>query len=460
MVSSQLIEALQALDAPQHRYAGLDRYYRGDQALTFMAPEVQKALGNRFPRLTVNYVRLAVNAVAERLRVQGFDGADVWPLWLANNLDQRSALVHREALLYGAGYVSVWSNPDGSPRIRVESARAVVTLTDPGSGDTVAACKRYRTKTTTEAFLYLPDRVEHWRANQAGAAGAAMNLVETLDNPLGRVPVVAFRNADLPLDEGVSEVADLRCLVDALSKLTADLMVSSEYGARPRRYVTGFAPEEQPRLDDDGNPVLDNDGEPVMDVGSPFPETDRMMIVEPSDAKVGQLPGADLTGYRTAVDVVLSEIAAVSCLPPHYLGILSTANPTSADALRASEAGLTAKADGKQALYGQSWETVMQLAAGVVGGVDPAEVDVRVRWCDPATRSIAQEADAVLKLVQAGILSKSGALRKLGYSEDEIARERADTESDAEAAANPERKAAQKHYSGLVFDYEKDNVRV
>jgi len=403
---------------------------------------VLSALGDRFPRLAVNYVRLAINSIAERLRLTGFTGAHAWPVWLANDLDQRSALVHREALLTGTGYVSVWSNPDGSPRVAVESCREVATRIDPGSRETVAAVKRWAdpVKEETHAVLYLPDRIERYRAAQDGAAASALTLVETLDNPLGRVPIVAFRNADLPLDDGVSEVADLTCLVDALSKLTADLMVASEYGARPRRYVTGFGPEEREKFDGDGNPVLDGDGNPVMEVVNPFPESDRMMLVEPSDAKVGQLPGASLDGYRNAVDVILSEIAAISCLPPHYLGVLH-ANPTSADALRASEAGLTAKASAKQSAFGQSWEQVMRLAVGVRDSVDPADVDVRARWNDPATRSVAQEADAAQKLYAAKLLSRKGTLQRMGLSEDEIAEELNatfdETQSEAVARRDP-----------------------
>ncbi|WP_349269157.1 hypothetical protein MPNTM1_04607 [Mycolicibacterium parafortuitum] len=443
--NAQLTELLKALDAPQHRIGVLNRYYRGDQSLSFMAPEVAKALGDRFPRLTVNYVRLAVNSIAERLRVTGFEGGNVWEdVWLANDLDQRSALVHREALLTGAGYVSVWSNPDGSPRVAVESCRQVVTQVDPGSRETVAAVKRWTdsARGQTHAVLYLPDRVERYVADQSGAAGPALRLIETLDNPLGQVPIVAFRNSDLPLDDGVSEVADLRCLVDALSKLTADLMVASEYGARPRRYVTGFGPEEREKRDPaTGAVVVDpGTGEPVMEVVNPFPETDRMMLVEPADAKVGQLAGASLDGYRNAVDVILSEIAAVSCLPPHYLGVLHS-NPTSADALRASEAGLTAKASAKQSAFGQSWEQVMRLAVGVRDRVDPATVRIRARWNDPATRSVAQEADAAQKLYAAQLLSRKGTLRRMGLSEDEIAEELQETfdemQSEATAKSDP-----------------------
>lgn len=441
--NEQLAELLKQLDAPQAAILRLNGYYRGDdRALSFVAPEVQSALGERFPKVAVNYIRLAVNSIAERLRITGFTGADAWAVWLANDLDQRSALVHREALLTGTGYVSVWSNPDGSPRIAVESCREVVARIDPGSRETVAAVKRWAdpVRKETHAVLYLPDRIERYRAAQAGAAASTLTLVETLDNPLGQVPIVAFRNADLPLDDGVSEVADLTRQVDMLSKLTADLMVASEYGARPRRWATGIDLIEAPKLDADGNPVLDGDGNPVMETVNPFPETDRMMIADGEQAKFGQLPGADLAGYRTAVDVILSEIAAISCLPPHYLGVMHS-NPTSADALRASEAGLTAKASAKQSAFGQSWEQVMRLAVGIRDGVDPADVTVRARWNDPATRSVAQEADAAQKLYAAKLLSRKGTLQRMGLSEDEIAEELSatfdETQSEAVARRDP-----------------------
>lgn len=53
-------------------------------------------------------------------------------------------------------------------------------------------------------------------------------------------------------------------------------------------------------------------------------------------------------------------------------------------------------------------------------GTDPASVDVRVTWADAATRSVAQEADAIVKLHGAGLLPASAALARLGYTDDEI----------------------------------------
>ncbi|WP_290726851.1 hypothetical protein [Gordonia sp. UBA6683] len=50
----------------------------------------------------------------------------------------------------------------------------------------------------------------------------------------------------------------------------------------------------------------------------------------------------------------------------------------------------------------------------VENGGEVSDYDVRVRWADPATRSAAQEADAVTKLHAAGILSTEEARERLG----------------------------------------------
>ncbi|MEJ7690808.1 MAG: phage portal protein [Nocardioidaceae bacterium] len=109
----------------------------------------------------------------------------------------------------------------------------------------------------------------------------------------------------------------------------------------------------------------------------------------------------------------------MSGLPPHYLGVHGD-QPASADALRASEASLTARAEARQATFGRSWEQVARLMTAVRHGVDPDRVEVRVTWADAATRSVAQEADAVVKLYGAGLLPASYALQRLGYTADEV----------------------------------------
>lgn len=403
MNTDVLTALLQKIDEPSARYADLDRYYAGLQPLAFLSPEARKALGDRFGRLATNIPRLAVTSLAERLRVTGFTGADVWSEWLRNDLDQTSGISHREALLLGSSYVVVWADQFGRPQVSIESAKQVAVLTDPGSRRITAAVKRWETATTTEATVFLPDQIIRLRAEQTGATIHGFKTIETLDNPLGVVPVVRLKNGDRLLDDGVSEIEDLKPLVDALNKVLVDMMTTSEFVGRPRRWATGIELEE----DEEGDAV------------NPIPEGNRAMIAEQAEAKFGQLESADLGGYESAVDVLLGQIMAVSALPAHYIGQLSD-TPASADALRAAEASLTARAEARQATFGRAWEQVARLMVGVRDGVDPQQVDVRVTWADAATRSIAQEADAVVKLFQAGLLPASYALKRLGYSDTEV----------------------------------------
>lgn len=426
MQSDLLLQLLQRLNEPLARYADLDRYYTGNQPLAFLSPEAKVALGNRFGLMASNIPRLAVTALAERLRITGFSDASLWPDWVRCDLDQLSGVAHREALLLGDSFVIVWADRYGRPRATVESAKQVSVLTDPGSRQIVAALKRWeeRPANVTHAVLYLPDRIVRLKADQVGTVTATgFSTVEEIANPLGVVPVVNLRNADRILgDFGGSEIDDLRPLVDALNKSLADMMVTSEYVGRPRRWATGIELTEEPVLDDDGNPVLDDDDQPVMTEVNPIPEANRMMVSENEQAKFGSLAASDLAGYEASVRVILGQIMAVSTLPAHYVGVF-TDNPASADALRAAEASLTARAEARQQTFGRAWEQVAKLMLAVRDGRDPNLIDdIRVHWADAATRSVAQEADAVVKLFQAGLLPAGYALGKLGYSDDEIAK--------------------------------------
>ncbi|MGI8699618.1 MAG: phage portal protein [Nocardioidaceae bacterium] len=423
MTTDLLRKLTQKLDESTATYSTLDAYAAGEQPLSYLSPEARASLGNRLQRVSVNIPALVVSSIAERLRITGFvgtpDDPGLWRDWLATDLDQQSGVLHRESLILGSSFAVVWADRDGAPQVSVESARQVAVLTDPGSRRVVAAVKRWATETNTEAVLFLPDSITRLRSDSPGATTAGFRTVEVLRNPLGVVPVVPFVNRARLLDDGRSEMADVLALSDAVVKLSTDMLTASEYGARPRRYATGVELIEGPVLDAAGLPVLDGTGEPVIEETSPYREGDRMLIAEQVDAKFGQLPGSDLAGYTSALDVLMRQISAVSGLPEHALGIGSS-NPTSADSIRASEAALTSKAEARQATFGRSWEAVAKLMVAVRHGVDPQAVQIRVKWADPSTRSVAQEADAVTKLFASGLLPASVALAKLGYSTDEI----------------------------------------
>ncbi|MCT1618490.1 phage portal protein [Janibacter hoylei] len=406
-MTDTLTTLIQRLDEQEPRASLLDKYYAGTQPMAFLAPEAKAALGNRLTTMSSNLCRVAVTALSERLRVTGFTRGDapdsaLWDAWNRNDLDQQTGIAHREALIHGRSFALVWADVQGRSQVTIESARQVATLRDPATRDVVAAVKRWSTKDQHIATVFEPDRITRY-VSANGTAG--WKTTEALDNPFGVVPIVPLVNTDRLLDvDGRSEMSDLLPLVDALSKILADMMVASESTARPRRWATGLELEE----DEDGN------------ARNPIPESSKTMINENPDGKFGSLPGSDLAGYEAAVRLLTSQIMAVSSLPSHYLGVLSS-QPPSADSLRAAEASLVAKAEARQATFGRSWEQVARLMVAADTGTDPESVDVAVKWADPGTRSEAQQADATVKLYQSGLIPASVALARLGYSDDEIA---------------------------------------
>lgn len=405
-IIQQVISLAEELDTRANSLATNEKYLEGKQPLAFLSSTARDA--TKLSRMAANIPNVQVTAIAERLRVTDLQlaGRHSDPLWSdyqANDLDQLLPLAFREALGLGSSYAIVWDRTGrAKPRVSIESAHQVILDIDPGSRETLSAFKRWTAGGVTHARLYLPDAIVAFTADGEGAS-QGWREGATVRNPLGVVPVVEFRNTARLLGPGVSEIEDLKPLVDALNKILADLMVGSEFYARPRRWATGV----EMSSDEDGNPV------------NPFPEGDRMMISEAMEAKFGSLPAADLQSYEAAVKILAGQIMAVSALPAHYLGQLTGQAP-GADGLRAAEAALSARAEAKQALFGRPVEAVGRLMEAIRTDSNPDDHEVKVRWADPATRSVAQEADATVKLHQAGLLPADYALAKLGYDADEI----------------------------------------
>ncbi|WP_019874171.1 phage portal protein [Sporichthya polymorpha] len=425
----KILEGLsRRLDETSHRLTQLDQYYAGEQPLAFLSREAKEALGNRLTALTVNYPRVVVDSIAERLRVIGFSvngEADdqIWQAWERSGMEDGQAVAHVEALTLGRSYVLVWTDDSGAPSVTVESPHEFAVVRDPVTRKVTAGAKRWVEDGRARALVFLPDKIHEYVSGADVPTGGVIpaegwNHAKSTPNPLGTVPVVQLTNRGRLLDhDGVSEMTPVLGLTDAIGKLMADLMVASEFGSRPRRWITGLEVKEEDLLDADGNPVVDADGEPVKVAVNPFTgEAGRVWQVEEPEARLGQFPSADLGGFTSGVDLMLQGVATVSGLPAHYLGVINE-QPPSADAIRSAEASLVARCHARMRTFTPEWAKVAQLIAAVQGE-RPARVEII--WDNPETRTEAQTADAVTKLVQANILPTEAGLARLGYTPEQV----------------------------------------
>jgi len=425
---------LTRLDAAQPTLRRRDTYFKGEQPLRFMADKVSPET----MEFRSNLARKAISAVVKRVKLEDVEASvttragttdvteEARELLEDSDLTMTLGSVVTDMLALGSAYLIVWADDDGNPVVSGESAEEVAVERDPLTRGVKEAVKRWEVRDANGVLIeqhvmkYGKDKIVHLRRNDTGGK---LQYVDSTNNPLGVVPVVPLVNVERIHDDvGVSVIDDLAPLLDALNKVIVDMLTTSDAVARPKRYATGVVLED----DDEGGFIADDgftadgggDQEPAADddnggVASPFKDSDDLWISEQSEAKFGQLAGADLSGYKTAVDLILQQIMAISSLPGHMVGI-TTANPSTAEALRAAEVDLSDEAEGRVRVINRPMEWATRILVAIHKGVKPEEVTVRLRWADTATRSIAQEADAAVKLHNEGVTSTEEARESTG----------------------------------------------
>lgn len=416
----------------------LNSYYEGQQPLSYMAPELEAELQEQVRQVVVNWPRLVVDSIEERLDVEGFrlpgepDGdEDLWRIWQANDMDEQSQQGQLDALVMRRSYVIVGSNEADplTPLMTVESALDMHAEFDPRTRRMAAAVKRWCEdsedgKKVDHATLYLPDATV-WFVKTTGEWVEDPELVRD-DHELGEVPVELMANRRrLKSPGGVSELQDVIPLSDAACKIATDMMVSAEYHATPRRVAFGFGEED----------FVDENGRRV----SAFSRIiGRMWATEKNrkddGADVIQFPEASLDNFHKTLNQLAQLVASLSGLPPQFLGY-STQNPASADAIRSSETRLVKRAERKQRAWGGTWERVMRLVIRFRDGEWSEDArSLETLWRDASTPTVAQAADAAVKKYAAKIVPRRQTREDLGYTQAQIERMEEQDEEEAQDA--------------------------
>lgn len=401
------------------------RYYQGTQRLEQIGLAVPPDL-RRFETV-VNWPRLALDSLNERLEVKSFilPGQDVSDPslsegWAANDLDSESPKLHLDAFVYGRGYVcgGVNSEDPEHPLLTVESPRELMVQIDPRTRRVMRAFRVYGADENDfqpkYATIYQPN-LTRWLERDQGRWAE----YDRDEHNLGRVPVVPFFNRLLTGDWlGESEMTDVIPLTDAAARSLTNLQLAGETHAVPQKYVLGATKGD----------FIDPTTGDIIPAWESY--MSAFLALANSDAKVGQLQGTSLANFHDTVNHYARLVAALTGLPPHFLGF-SSENPASADAIRSSESRLVKRAELKQRQFGDAWGRVMSLYLRLRDGEWPDGHRIRTEWYDAATPTVAARTDAVVKLMQTGIVSREGAWDELGWSEQRKDRERGYFEAQA-----------------------------
>lgn len=415
-----LLEHLQAKHASGiPDYDTKEAYYDGQVRLGSMGLSLPPELSRL--QIVVNWPRLAVDSLEERLDIEGFRLAGenqtisrLWEWWLQSDMPAESGRFHIEMLSQGRAYITVGINEiTGGPLYKGESVRDMIAECDPRTGAVTHAARFYCSQAKNagnpdSATLYLPMSTAYYFKNDKGEW--MEDTQARYDHGLGRTLVVVGTNrARLGQRWGQSEMEDVAQLTDAACRALTNLQGAQEFLAVPSRYVFGVGPEDM--MDQNGNPV------PKWEA-----YIGRLNAFSNPDVKVQQLTGADLNQFVSIVNMYARLASSVTGLSPAFLG-LTTDHPVSAEALAAADNRLVKRSERKQRMLDPVWRQMNQLGMLLIdGSVDPNTFRLEAVWRDPSTPTLSSRAAAVVQLYNNGngLLPQEAAWQELGYSPERV----------------------------------------
>lgn len=406
-----------------------ERYYRGDQPLSFATEEWREANASRYSGFSDNWCGTVVNAEAERIAPIGVAGVDrqvgrrMWDDLRRNEFDAQFSQALVTALTTSRAYVSVWMGSDGEPIVSAEHpAHVEIEYSWENPRLRRAALKVWMDDVKEFATLYTPDEVWKWERQRPTsrddrASQAAQSRADSLSgggwvtrqggrdeswpvrNPLGIVPVVEIPNRPTLLGDPVSEIAGVMPMQDAINLLWAYLFLAADYASMPARVGLATAPPMIPIMDKVTGAKIGERPVEMRDLAEK-----RMLFLTGENAKIDSWDAARLDVFTDTIEVAVGHIAAQTRTPPHYLVANKGLSNLSGDALTAAEIGLVQKADEFITFTNPAIREVMRLVAlvrGDSGAAGQAQL-AEVVWKNREIRSESQLADALVKKRQMG----------------------------------------------------------
>jgi len=404
----------------QTRNIRLDRlrsYYRGTNKTWQFASDAHKeTFGEVFRELRANFAKTVVEAVEQRMTIQGFTIQDddarsdaAWEFWIQNTLEARSSQAHIDAL--STGLCPIIVNPlgrevaPGIPLITVEDPLQVIVEYDPADRRTrLAAMKLWSEDGGRRvAVLYLPDRVEWWRTTRGASTGwehlpAVGGPNRLVVGGRGVVPVVELLNTPEGDHGPIAEHEAIESQLDIYAATLYQMVTAAYHLSFPQRTAAGVdMSREAQETDADGQPTAIG---PATLKGGP----NRIVWTPNPEAKFDQWQAARLDSYIQELREMRHDMAITTSTPARAMVPPPTSVGDSGEAIVQADFPLAAKTARRETSFGNGWETVMRLAFLARGDlVGATHMDMQTEWRNPDARPLSELMDALVKAQALGI---------------------------------------------------------
>jgi hypothetical protein len=241
-----------------------------------------------------------------------------------------------------------------------------------------------------------------------------------LPHKMGRPLIEALIwNATSDKPFGRSRIKEpIRRLIDGYVRTIANATIGLEFSTAPQKYLLGVT-------DDQYDTIVNQKFRQYIGnilAGTSNPETGEKPTF-------GQLQQGTISPHVEMIRVLATQFSAATGLTVTDTGVVSEANPTSADAVLAQSKTLVAMAEQLNTVNGNALHTIALMAQAIVNNVsltdlDDTEKQVIAHFKNPAMPSIAATTDAAMKIATArpAFADTDTFLEMIGFDQADIRR--------------------------------------
>ena len=408
------------------------RYYEGKISLNDVNLGLALPDGMRRLEIGCAWGTKAVDVLASRSMFDGFvdvNGQSVDALdriVAGNNLLVEYGKACRDELTYGCTFSTLSADDRIGAKIRFHSPLTAAAKWDGERGRIAYGFAVVSTVPDNEAAmgwqptlvnLYTDDSV--WVLWHDRGRWYARSFAHRMGRPLMEA-LIWGATSGKPF--GRSRIKEpVRRLIDGYVRTIANASIGLEFATSPQKYILGVTDEQYAALINDKFKQY---------VGSILASTTNPETGE--KPSFGQLSQGSLQPHADMLKMLSAQFAAATGLTVTDVGVVTDANPTSAEAILAQSQTLISTAEQLNASNAEGLRTIALMALAIsnstsLDGLSEDEKAVMAHFKNPAMPSVAATADAAVKIAGArqGFAQTDVFLEMLGFSQADIRRIRA-----------------------------------
>lgn len=402
----RLNKLISIYNAHSFKNAEKDKYYEGKISLNEVNLGIALPESIRKLEIGCAWGAKCVDVLAARSMFDGFVGtngeevAELDTIALNNNLISEYMKACRDELKYGCTFATLSSDDEIGVKIRFHSPQTAAALWNGEKGrvdcgfaiiDSVVDEDDANIWTPSIINYYTDDFV--WVLTNTDGLWSAEAYPHKMGRPLIE-PLIWNATSNKPF--GRSRIKEpIRRLIQGYVRTIANATIGLEFSTSPQKYLLGIT-------DDQFDAVINQKFRQYVGsiiAATPNPETGQ-------NPQFGQLMQGNISPHVEMIRILATQFSAATGLTVTDTGVVSEANPTSADAVLAQSQTLVAMAEQLNVGNGDGLRTIALMAQAIKNGVSlnelsPIQRDIMAHFKNPAMPSVAATTDAALKISSA-----------------------------------------------------------